>query len=68
MIAIERTAYPRFTHGMRNELAEELIVVGEARAIQNRTGSREEWAKAARGGRETGSSGEEGRSRREKRA
>ena len=34
---------------MRNELVEELIVEGEAKAMQNQTGSPEERVKPARG-------------------
>jgi hypothetical protein len=34
---------------MRNELVEELTVEGEAKVLQNRTGSPEDPAKAARG-------------------
>ena len=34
---------------MRNELVEELIIEGEAKVMQNRTGSSEDPAKPARG-------------------
>jgi hypothetical protein len=34
---------------MRNELVEELIIEGEAKVLQNRTGSSSETVKAARG-------------------
>jgi hypothetical protein len=34
---------------MRNEFVEELIVEGEAKVLQNRTGSPEDPVKAARG-------------------
>jgi hypothetical protein len=36
-------------HAMRNELVEELIVEGEAKVMQNRTGSPEDSVKPARG-------------------
>jgi hypothetical protein len=38
-----------FSHAMRNELVEELIIEGEAKAMQNRTGSPSKAAKPARG-------------------
>jgi hypothetical protein len=44
--AFERTG---FSHAMRNELVEELIVEGEAKVMRNRTGSPQDPAKAARG-------------------
>jgi hypothetical protein len=39
----------RQTHAMRNELVEELIVEGEAKVLQNRTGRPKDSAKLARG-------------------
>jgi len=42
-----RNARP--SHAMRNELVEELIIEGEAKVLQNRTGSSSETVKAARG-------------------
>jgi hypothetical protein len=42
-------AYAGIAHAMRNELVEELIIEGEAKAMQNRTGSPSKAAKPARG-------------------
>ncbi len=40
---------PHDAHAMRNELVEELIVEGEAKVRQNRTGSPSETVKSAKG-------------------
>jgi len=40
---------PRIAHAMRNELVEELVVKGEAKVLQHRTGSSSETVKATRG-------------------